>query len=121
MQPVSEQFKQQQGRFDVDLGILHHFSSGVYAKQMHLPKGFTALSHAHVFDHLSILAAGKVIVKTDDTTRVYESPACITIEKNTNHSIEALEDTVWFCIHATDETDVNKVDEVLIHNGKEGA
>jgi hypothetical protein len=31
-----------------------------------------------------------------------------------NHSIEALEDTVWFCIHATEETDPTKVDEVLI-------
>jgi hypothetical protein len=28
--------------------------------------------------------------------------------------IEALEDAVWFCIHATDETDPEKVDKVLI-------
>ena len=120
MQHVSEQFKQSEGRFDVDLNIIHHFSSGVYAKQMHLPAGFTALSHSHLFDHLSLLAKGKVIVTTDNYTQIYTAPVCITIEKNMNHSIEALEDTTWFCIHATDETDPNKVDEVLIKNMKEG-
>jgi quercetin dioxygenase-like cupin family protein len=114
MQPVSDQFKEHQGKFEVDLGIQHHFSAGVYAKQMHLPKGFTALSHSHAFDHLSLLAKGKVIVRTDKSVATYSAPFCITIEKNTHHSIEAIDDTVWFCIHATEETDPTKVGEVLI-------
>jgi len=25
-----------------------------------------------------------------------------------------LEDATWFCIHATEETDITKIDEVLI-------
>jgi quercetin dioxygenase-like cupin family protein len=114
MHTVSEQFNNLKGKFEIDLGIRHHFSSGVYAKQMMLPKGYYALSHAHTFDHLSILASGKVIVKTDNYEKTYAAPACITIEKHINHSITALEDAVWFCIHATDETDESKVDEVLI-------
>lgn len=119
MHTVSEQFKQLKGTFEVDLGTQHHFSSGVYAKQMMLPKGYFALSHAHTYDHLSILASGAVVIKTDNKEEYYEAPACITIEKNTHHSITALEDAVWFCIHATEETDAEKIDEVLIM--KEGA
>ena len=114
MQTVSEQFKELQGTFEVDLGTQHHFSSGVYAKQMMLPKGYFALSHAHSYDHLSILASGKVIVKTDKGEQVFTAPACLTIEKGLNHSITALEDAHWFCIHATEETNPDKVDEVLI-------
>jgi len=114
MHTVSEQFKQLQGIFEVDLGTQHHFSSGVYAKQMMLPKGYFALSHAHAYDHLSILASGAVVIKTDNKEKYYEAPVCITIEKNTHHSITALEDAVWFCIHATEETDADKIDEVLI-------
>lgn len=113
----AEQFKEKKGQFDVDLGTLHHFSSGTYAKQMHLPKGYVAFSHSHDYDHLSILAKGSVILRTDHYTKQYEAPACITIEANTHHQIESLEDAVWFCIHATEETDVSKIDEVLI--GKE--
>lgn len=99
----------------VDLGIVHHFSSGVYAKQMHLPKGHMAFSHSHKYDHLSILAKGKVVVLTDDTEHVYTAPTAVTIKEGINHSITALEDAVWFCIHATEETDPEKVDEVVIN------
>jgi quercetin dioxygenase-like cupin family protein len=114
MHNVSEFMDKYEGVFETDIGIVHHFSSGIYAKQMYLPKGFIALSHSHIFDHLSILAKGSVIVKTDTTTQEYKAPSCITIEKNTNHSIYAVEDVVWFCIHATDETDLSKIDKVLI-------
>lgn len=120
MNTISELFKECQGCFEIDLGTVHHFSSGLYAKQMHLPKDYFAVSHAHNYDHLSILAKGKVIVKTDNDNGVeYTAPVCIEIKKGLHHSITALEDAVWFCIHATDETDVDKVDEVLIK--KEGA
>jgi mannose-6-phosphate isomerase-like protein (cupin superfamily) len=114
MHTVSEQFKLLKGTFDVDLGTQHHFSSGVYAKQMMLPKGYFALSHAHAYDHLSILASGEVFIKTDNKEEYYKAPACITIKKGVHHSITALQDAVWFCIHATDETSTNKIDEVLI-------
>ena len=28
--------------------------------------------------------------------------------------IVALEDSVWFCVHATEETDKDKIDQVLV-------
>ena len=98
---------------------LHHFSEGLYAKQMDIPKGSLACQHKHEYDHLSILAKGKVRVLFDnDHNEVFEAPACITIVKNVNHTILALEDSTWFCIHHTFETDMNKIDSVLIK--KEG-
>lgn len=96
------------------LGVVHHFSDGLYAKQMMLKKGYWAVSHSHNYDHLSILATGVAEVTTDDETVVYIAPACIQIKKGVNHGILALEDATWFCIHATNETDPDKVDEVLI-------
>jgi quercetin dioxygenase-like cupin family protein len=114
MNTVKELAQVHKGQFAIDLGTQHHFSSGVYAKQMHLPKGYMAISHQHNYDHLSILASGKVIVKTDDGEQEYTAPVAITIAKHKNHAITALEDAVWFCIHATDETDTDKVDEVII-------
>lgn len=111
---LAELLKANLGRFDADPQTVHHFSDGLYAKQMQLPKGFTALSHKHHYSHLSILAKGAVIVKTDDSEQRYAAPACIEIKAGTNHAITALEDVVWFCIHATEETDADAVDQVLI-------
>ena len=107
-------FKELEGTFAIDPNVIHHFSDGLYAKQMTIPKGFMAGKHLHDYSHLSILAKGKVIVRTDDGEVEYVAPACIEIKSNTYHTLEALEDCSWFCIHATDETDADSVDEVLI-------
>lgn len=114
MKTVSELFDEVNGKFDVDLGTVHHFSSGVYAKEMHLPKGFYAVSHAHAYDHMSILGKGVVEVKTDDWTKVVSAPACLEVKAGVHHMITALEDATWFCIHATEETDPEKIDRVAI-------
>ena len=111
---VTEQFLQNKGTFEIDLGTQHHFSDGLYAKEIKIPKGYAAGMHKHEYSHLSILSKGRVIVRTDEYNKEYVAPACIDIKAGLNHTIEALEDAVWFCIHATEETDINKIDEVLI-------
>lgn len=94
---------------------LHHFSDGLYAKEMFLVKNSFAVQHKHTYDHLSILSKGKVRVLFDgENSLEFTAPACINIVKDLNHAIYALEDSVWFCVHATDETDVDKIDHVLI-------
>ena len=114
MKSVSDLNKELEGTFACDLGTVHHFSDGLYAKQMHIPKGFIAGTHAHKYSHLSILSKGSVIVRTDNSQQLYNAPACIEIKEGIHHSIEALEDAVWFCVHATDVTDVELIDKVLI-------
>ena len=45
---------------------------------------------------------------------IVDAPACIEIEAGLTHGVKAITDCVWFCIHATDEKDPSKVDEILI-------
>lgn len=99
---------------EIDLGIKHHFFNGVYAKEMHLPKDHFAVTHKHSYDHLSVLFKGNVTVTIDGISSEYEAPAFILIKANQEHHILANEDTVWFCVHETEETDVEKIDKVAI-------
>ena len=94
----------------------HHFGPGIYAKEQHLPKGWYAVTHTHEYDHLSILASGRASVTCAGETKEYAAPAVVIIKKGVPHTITAGEDSVWFCIHATDETDSSKIDEVLIRS-----
>jgi quercetin dioxygenase-like cupin family protein len=97
---------------------LHHFSDGLYAKEVELKAGSFAVQHKHTYDHLSILSKGRVEVLFEgELSREYTAPACINIVKDVNHAVHALEDSVWFCIHATSETDVEHIDKVLIKEG----
>lgn len=99
---------------EFDLQVQHYFSGREYAKRMHLPAGHEALTHEHEYDHLSILAAGEVVVTIAGNARRYTGPDCITIKAGQPHHIEAITDSVWFCVHATSGTDPDHVDDVLI-------
>jgi quercetin dioxygenase-like cupin family protein len=94
--------------------IAHHFSDGLYAKETHIPAGQMLMQHKHNYSHLSVLAKGKVVVVRDGDIQIVEAPACIEIVAGENHGVKAITDVVWFCVHATDEKDPSKVDEVLI-------
>jgi hypothetical protein len=38
----------------------------------------------------------------------------LTIEAGKHHGVKSLTDVIWYCIHATDCTDENEVDDVII-------
>ena len=94
--------------------ITHHFSDGLYAKEARFPAGVAILKHTHNFSHLSILAEGKVAVLRGDEIDIVTAPACLEIKAGLIHGVKAITDCVWFCIHATDEKNPSKVDEILI-------
>lgn len=99
---------------EIDLGIKHHFSNGLYAKEMHLPKDHFAVSHKHSYDHVSMLYQGRAKVTVNGVDEVYTAPAFIMIRAGQEHTILAESDVIWFCVHETDETDVEKIDKVAI-------
>ena len=95
---------------DAGCEITHHFSSGVYAKQVDIPAGLELFQHRHKFDHMSILASGRVLVRRGDERREYIGPAVIEIKAGVHHAVLALTDAVWFCVHHTHEIDPEKID-----------
>lgn len=99
---------------DIDLIIRHHFSEDLYAKEMHLPAGFKATTHKHADDHISALFKGRALVEVNGKAVVHNAPAFIMIRAGLEHQITALDDVTWFCVHETDETDIERIDRVLI-------
>ena len=94
--------------------IKHHFSSGVYAKETRIPANSWLVQHIHKHSHLSILASGSIELVVDGEKSVLHAPACLSIAAGKHHGVKSLTDVVWYCIHATDCTDENEIDEVLI-------
>lgn len=100
------------------LGVQHHFLPGLYAKEMRISAGTTFGKHVHDFTHVSVLAKGHVhvhIVRNGKRVNHYivKAPGHLVIGKGDEHEIEAIEDSIWYCIHVTDETDPSKIDEAL--------
>jgi len=97
-----------------DWGVKHSFLGGLNKKKVRREQGKTVGTKNNNYEHFGLWGGGMAGVKMDAHPRPYPPPAVITVPANKNHTIHALTDIEWFCIHATDETDSEKVDRVLI-------
>lgn len=69
-----------------------------------LNAGDTHQGHSHPFDHITLLATGKVLMKHDNGEQEFTAPHLIVTPKNITHQFTALEpNTVFCCIHAIRE------------------
>ena len=99
----------------IDLKVVHHFAPGVYARELHVPKGVMLTGKIHRTEHLNILSKGKITVFTEDGgTKTLTAPCTLVSTPGTKRVGYAHEDTVWICIHPTDETDLEKLEADLI-------
>lgn len=80
--------------------------SNLFVRQMHFVKADDMESgHAHAFDHMTLLAKGrlKVIINGEETE--FTAPQMIFIKAELKHELIAISDnTVAYCIHALRET-----------------
>jgi quercetin dioxygenase-like cupin family protein len=76
-----------------------------YVKQLELKSvGDKVLSHEHDYDHLSLLAKGRVRVTVEGIAVDYTSPCGVVIAAGKAHEIEALvSGCLWYCIHSVPE------------------
>jgi len=84
--------------------------ANLYTRMMHFTnKGDTEPGHAHVYDHLTLLAKGSIKVTVNGEATEFTAPHSIYIQKNKQHELVALEDdTLAFCIFAL--KDINGFD-----------
>lgn len=76
--------------------------ANLFSRQMHFVKaGDVEIGHTHQFDHLTLLAKGKLKVSVDGVESVFVAPQMIYIKAHKVHELTALVDeTVAYCIHA---------------------
>jgi quercetin dioxygenase-like cupin family protein len=95
--------------------------ANLFSRQMHFQKaGDTEHGHTHLFDHLTLLAAGALRVTVQGKTTDFKAPHMIYVKAEHIHELVALEDnTVAYCIHALrgDNTTGDILDPAMIPKG----
>ena len=100
----------------IDVEALGYFGN-IWVRAHHFAKaGDTHQGHTHTFDHVSFLTRGSVRVVVDGLTTDYAATNFIVIDKDKEHSIQALEDqTEWWCVFAV--RDINgEVTDIVNHH-----
>jgi hypothetical protein len=87
----------------------------IWVRQNYLPnKGDAYQSHVHKFDHVTLLATGKVSVEVEGhQPKEFTAPTFIVIRKEHKHKITALtDDTIYYCVFALRNLEGEVVDEI---------
>ena len=104
--------RQVEGRISIE--PMHYFAKGLYARAIHIPKGTLLTGKIHKQEHLNIVAQGVISVLTEDGPQTVRAPFTMVSKPGTKRVGYAHEDTVWITVHATDETDVNRIENDLV-------
>lgn len=94
--------------------LKHHFTKGLYARELFIPAGTMLVGKIHKHENLNILSQGKISVATEDGVVTLEAPATIVSKAGTKRAGYAHTDCVWTSIHATEETDLEKIEAEVI-------
>lgn len=98
----------------VDCPVLHHFGPGVYIREVRIPAGSLILGHRHKNAHTNVLVSGRLKF-LNEGGEVAELVAPAVITSNPGRKLAyIIEDTVWQNVYATDERDVEKLEEMLL-------
>jgi quercetin dioxygenase-like cupin family protein len=94
--------------------------ANLFSRMMHFKNaGDVESGHTHQFDHLTLLAKGRLKVIVDGEVTEFTAPHMIYIHKDKQHELVAIEDnTVAYCIHALRDKESGEIiDPAMIPKG----
>jgi len=100
----------------IELETIHHFAPGLYARELHIPAGVLLTGKIHKTEHLNILAKGRIEISNMGESKQMIAPHTFVSPPGTKRAGYAHEDSVWITIHATEETDIKKLEDNLVTN-----
>jgi len=99
----------------VEMPAKHHFSHGVYARELFIPKDTVLTGRIHKRSQINILAKGEISVLTENGIERIKAPATIVSPPGTKRAGYAHEDTIWItvCGNDTGSTDPDELEADL--------
>jgi hypothetical protein len=96
----------------------HHFGPGLYIKEVTMPAGSVIVGKHHKVEHLCNMISGRMIIVNPDGSR-HELVAPMTFVAKPGRKVAYIIETVVFQnIYSTDETDIQKLENMFVDNSK---
>ena len=98
----------------VELDVQHHFSDGLYARELFIPAGVCLVGALHKTRHMYMVVSGKCRVSSQYGNQEIVAPFISETLPGTKRVIYAETDTVWVTYHPTDLTDIKDIEKALL-------
>lgn len=97
----------------VECQITHRFGPGIYIRERSAPAGALIIGHEHKTEHTCVLLKGRMRFFLNGKVTDIKAP-CIFVAQPGRKMSYQIEDSVFLNIHTTTETDLTKLEELLI-------
>ena len=98
----------------IELETRHHFSDGLYARELFIPAGVCLVGALHKTKHLYTVVKGKCRVATQFENIEIEAPFMGETIPETKRVIYAETDCVWITYHPTELTNVDEIEKAIL-------
>lgn len=99
----------------VQCPVNHHFSPGVYGREMFVRAGTVVVGKIHKFENMLIMSLGRAaIIDGDGPPREVEAPFMCVSPPGIQRAVFAHTDCVFISVHGTDKTDVAEIEREFI-------
>ena len=97
----------------VDCPVRNLFAPGMYAREITIPAGVVLTGAVHKTDNFVVLSKGRLRLVTESGPVDIEAPHTMVCKAGTKNAALALDEAVWTNFFPTDETDLDKLVELL--------
>ena len=94
--------------------LKHTFGDGLYIREITMAKGLYILSKIHKTTHPYFVTKGECSVITESGTVRIKAPYSGITKAGTQRLLYMHKETVWTTVHATEETDLDKIESEVI-------
>ena len=96
---------------------VHYFADGLYVREITIPAGTILMGKKHKTAHVNIVSKGDISVcSVGGPVRRIQAPCTLISEPGTQKVAYAHTETVWTTVHATEETDLDKLELLLVED-----
>jgi len=97
----------------VDCPAKNYFTEGIFAREITIPKDTVLVGMVHKTTHLCTMSRGHLLIDTGSGTYEVKAPCTFESKAFSQKAATALEETIFTTYHATTETDIDKLVELL--------
>ena len=99
----------------VELPLKHYFAPGCYVREIFMPADTIVIGRIHKTEHFNIVQQGRVVLIHDDYSREeLKAPITFVSKPGVQKVLYIYEDTVWSTVHLTEETDLERLEALLV-------
>lgn len=97
-----------------DCPVVHIFAPNIYIRQVTIDAGVFSIGHYQKTEHLNIMLAGTVVMINEDGTKTTLTAPQTFVSKPGRKIGYIVEKMIWQNVYSTDETDIEKLEEMFL-------